>query len=118
MQMLNKVTHVNGHPTISSTLAKIVSKGEWKEEDGKQMFLLSVAIDCKLAWHFPQRVCQERLIQWISPKPRVEAPVSQPKWSTSWTRQGEKKKPKQQMGKKTSALHKHISFATGKEWKY
>ena len=47
--MLNKVTHVNGHPTISSTLAKIVSNSERKEEDGKQMFLLSVAIDCKLA---------------------------------------------------------------------
>lgn len=85
MQMLNKVMHVNGHPTISSTLAKIVSNGEWKEEDGKQMFLLSVAIDCKLAWHFPQRVCQEHLIQWISPKPRVEPPVLQPKWSTTWT---------------------------------
>lgn len=36
--MLNKVTHVNGHPTISPTLAKIVSNSELKEEDGKQMF--------------------------------------------------------------------------------
>lgn len=118
MQMLNKVMHVNGHPTISSTLAKIVSNGEWKEEDGKQMFLLSVAIDCKLAWHFPQRVCQEHLIQWISPKPRVEPPVLQPKWSTTWTWGGGGGRHNKPIRENISALHKHISFATGKELKY
>lgn len=101
MQMLNKVTHVNGHPTISSILAKIVSNSEWKEEEGKQMFLLSVAIDCKLAWHFPQRVCQEHLIQWIRPESWVEAPASQAKRSTTWTWHG---------GETTNQSEKYFSF--------
>lgn len=71
--MLNKVMHVNGHPTISPTLAKIVSNGEWKEEDGKQMF--STVLILNWPDTSPQRVYQEDLIQWISPKPRAEAPT-------------------------------------------